>query len=142
MISKMLVSLVTQKIVLVSLHRVVSRSLIRSFHPKSRRLFPFYFSNITLTGRTGIPTYWSNHHSIQNSRSVKCANCWLILTTLLTDELPDQYIIVTQEGGTLRISGLFHAIVLLAVLFFRGTQTKNYKVLVKFYFKFTNTSDI
>ena len=32
------------------------------------------------------------------------------------DEFPDQYIIVTQEGATLCISGLFHAIVLLAVL--------------------------
>ena len=28
--------------------RVVSRFLSRRFHPKSRRLFPFYFSNITL----------------------------------------------------------------------------------------------
>ena len=29
-------------------HRVVSRFLSSRFHPKSRRLFPFYFSNITL----------------------------------------------------------------------------------------------
>ena len=29
-------------------HRVVSRFLSRRFLPKSRRLFPFYFSNITL----------------------------------------------------------------------------------------------
>ena len=28
--------------------RVVSRFLSRRFHPKSRWLFPFYFSNITL----------------------------------------------------------------------------------------------
>ena len=28
--------------------RVISRFLSSRFHPKSRRLFPFYFSNITL----------------------------------------------------------------------------------------------
>ena len=32
------------------------------------------------------------------------------------DEFPNQYRIVTQEGVTLCISGLFQAIVLLAVL--------------------------
>ena len=35
--------------------RVVSRFLSRRFHPKSRRLFPFYFSNITL--RTDLLTF-------------------------------------------------------------------------------------
>ena len=35
--------------------RVVSRFLIRRFHPKSRWLFPFYFSNITL--RTDLLTF-------------------------------------------------------------------------------------
>ena len=35
--------------------RVVSRFLIRTFHPKSRWLFPFYFSNITL--RTDLLTF-------------------------------------------------------------------------------------
>ena len=37
------------------LNRVVSRFLSRRFHPKSRRLFPFYFSNITL--RTDLLTF-------------------------------------------------------------------------------------
>ena len=58
--------------------RVVSRFLSRRFHPKSRRLFPFYFSNITLRtdlltfGVTGavfkiagemrrLPAYFDNH---------------------------------------------------------------------------------
>ena len=57
--------------------RVVSRFLIKRFHPKSRRLFPFYFSNITLrtdpltlgvtgtvfkiAGETrGLPAYFDN----------------------------------------------------------------------------------
>ena len=35
--------------------RVVSRFLSRRFHPKSRQLFPFYFSNITL--RTDLLTF-------------------------------------------------------------------------------------
>ena len=35
--------------------RVVGRFLSRRFHPKSRRLFPFYFSNITL--RTNLLTF-------------------------------------------------------------------------------------
>ena len=35
--------------------RVVSRFLSRRFHPKSRRLFPFYFSNITF--RTDLLTF-------------------------------------------------------------------------------------
>ena len=35
--------------------RVVSRFLSRRFYPKSRRLFPFYFSNITL--RTYLLTF-------------------------------------------------------------------------------------
>ena len=35
--------------------RVVSRFLSSRFHPKSRRLFPFYFSNITL--RTDLLTF-------------------------------------------------------------------------------------
>ena len=35
--------------------RVVSRFLSRRFHPKSRWLFPFYFSNITL--RTDLLTF-------------------------------------------------------------------------------------
>ena len=35
--------------------RVVSRFLSRRFHPKSRRLFRFYFSNITL--RTDLLTF-------------------------------------------------------------------------------------
>ena len=35
--------------------RVVSRFLSRRFHPKSRRLFPFYFFNITL--RTDLLTF-------------------------------------------------------------------------------------
>ena len=38
-----------------SINRVVSRFLTRRFHPKSRRLFPFYFSNITL--RTDLLTF-------------------------------------------------------------------------------------
>ena len=37
------------------LTRVVSRFLSTRFHPKSRRLFPFYFSNITL--RTDLLTF-------------------------------------------------------------------------------------
>ena len=37
------------------LHRVVSRFLSRRFHPKSSRLFPFYFSNVTL--RTDLLTF-------------------------------------------------------------------------------------
>ena len=36
-------------------NRVVSTFLSRRFHPKSRRLFPFYFSNITL--RTDLLTF-------------------------------------------------------------------------------------
>ena len=35
--------------------RVVSRFLSKRFHLKSRRLFPFYFSNITL--RTDLLTF-------------------------------------------------------------------------------------
>ena len=35
--------------------RVVSRFLSRRFHPKSKWLFPFYFSNITL--RTDLLTF-------------------------------------------------------------------------------------
>jgi len=35
-------------VLLTILSRVVSRFLSRRFHPKSRRLFLFYFSNITL----------------------------------------------------------------------------------------------
>ena len=35
--------------------RVVSRFLGRRFHPKSRQLFPFYFSNMTL--RTDLQTF-------------------------------------------------------------------------------------
>ena len=35
--------------------RFVSRFLSRRFHPKSRRLFPFYFSNITL--KTDLLTF-------------------------------------------------------------------------------------
>ena len=35
--------------------RVVSRFLSRRFHPKSRQLFPFYFSSITL--RTDLLTF-------------------------------------------------------------------------------------
>ena len=37
------------------LHRVVGRFLSSRSHPKSRRLFPFYFSNITL--RTDLLTF-------------------------------------------------------------------------------------
>ena len=37
------------------LSRVVSRFLSRRFHPKSRWLFPLYFSNITL--RTDLLTF-------------------------------------------------------------------------------------
>ena len=46
-----------------------------------------------------------------------------IVSGILTDELPDQYIIVTQ-GATLGISGLFHAIVLLAVLSYEAHKQK------------------
>ena len=38
--------------------RVVSRFLSSTFHPKSRWLFPFYFSNITL--RTDVLTFRVN----------------------------------------------------------------------------------
>ena len=37
------------------IRRVVSRVLSNRFHPKSRQLFPFYFSNITL--RTDLLTF-------------------------------------------------------------------------------------
>ena len=40
---------------LIDSARVVSRFLSRRFHPKSMRLFPFYFSNITL--RTDLQTF-------------------------------------------------------------------------------------
>ena len=33
---------------MLGISRVVSEFLSSRFHPKSRRLFPFYFSNITL----------------------------------------------------------------------------------------------
>ena len=36
-------------------HRVVSRFLSSRFHPKSRQLFPFYFSNVML--RTDLLTF-------------------------------------------------------------------------------------
>ena len=38
-----------------TVNRVVSRFLSRRFHPKSRQLFPFCFSNITL--RTDLLTF-------------------------------------------------------------------------------------
>ena len=41
--------------VIVVIYRVVSRFLSRRFHPKNRRLFPFYLSNITL--RTDLLTF-------------------------------------------------------------------------------------
>ena len=46
---------VTKVNVILAVVRVVSRFLSRRFRPKSRRLFPFYFSNITL--RTDLLTF-------------------------------------------------------------------------------------
>ena len=59
--------------------RVVSRFLSRRFHPKSRRLFPFYFFNITL--KTDLLTFEVAGAVFEIA--VKCAGCRLILTTLL-----------------------------------------------------------
>ena len=50
------------------------------FHPKSRRLFPFYFSNITL--RTELLTFGVTS-AVFKIASEKIAGCRLILTTLM-----------------------------------------------------------
>ena len=79
---------------------VVSRFLSRGFHPKSRRLFPFYISNIALRtdiwtfGVTGavfkiagempwLPAYFDNPAQlILKTKNITCNKLFLLLTVL------------------------------------------------------------